>query len=421
MTDKKASTTLGLVLAILTMALLMTPTPAAAQVEKILHNFGSNTRGGVGPDSALIFDAAGDLYGTAATGGNDNVGIVFELSPHTGGGWAEQVLYSFSKTGGDGQNPSDGLIFDSAGNLYGKTTNGGTDNVGTVFELSPPVPPNTNWTKTILHSFSNNFVDGQNPRGTLIFDASGNLYGVAQAGGTNAVGVAYELSPAGGGVWNETLLYTFSTDSGWLPSSGMTFDASGNLYGVTLLGGTFGNGVVYELSPASGGSWTYTILHTFANGTDGGEPLGGLVFDSAGNLYGVTAVGNPSDGGTVFELSPSSGGAWTETIIHNFDAKSTDGINPDCTLVLDSSGALYGTTLGGGTGSCTETQACGIVFQLRSLDGVWHDKILHDFNEDGTDGFFPTSGVILDSAGHLYGTTEYGGAAGGGTVFAIKP
>lgn len=421
MRTKKAAYLCTPILILLVLAAL-TAMPAAAQVESILHDFGSNTKAGVEPDSALTFDSAGNFYGTAATGGNQNVGVVFEFSPKTGGGWTEKVLYSFLKTGGDGQNPADGLIFDTAGNLYGKTTNGGSDNNGTIFELSPPVPPNTHWTETILHSFG---TDGQGPRGKLVFDASGNLYGVAGSGGTFGAGMAFELSPAGGGSWNETVLHEFTTSTGWLPSGGLIFDASGNLYGVTGFGGSSSDGVVFELSPASGGDWTYTVLHNFAGGSDGSFPQGGLIFDSTGNLYGATAYGDPEDNGTVFELSPSSGGAWTVKILHNFEAAG-DGYNPNGTLAFNSAGALFGTTLGGGTGTCSQTGACGIVYELELLGGAWHEKILHDFNENGTDGFFPTSGVTLNSAGDVYGTTEYGGTfdngtIDGGTVYTIRP
>ena len=285
------------------MAALLMTMPAAAQVESILHNFGSNTKAGVNPDSALIFDSAGNLYGTASSGGNENVGVVFELSPRAGGGYSEKVLHSFSKPGGDGQTPSNGLIFDSAGNLYGNTSAGGANNAGTVFELSKPVPPNTQWRESILHSFGSSSSDGTDPRGTLVFDASGNLYGVTQSGGSDGDGTVYELSPAGGGVWTETLLVTFNIDNGWLPSGGMIFDASGNLYGVTGFSGS--DGVVFELSPAGGGSWTYKILYNFS-GLDGSFPEGGLVLDSAGNLYGITAFGNPVGNGRClnFHLRP---------------------------------------------------------------------------------------------------------------------
>jgi uncharacterized repeat protein (TIGR03803 family) len=397
-------------------SLAITPR-TSAQAEKILYNFGSKSKDATVPSSPLTSDPDGNLYGTSVFGGPDNVGTVYELVKG-GGGYKEKILYRFSKVGGGGQSPFAGLIFDAAGNLYGTATAGGTDNVGTVFELSPPTLPNTQWTETILHSFSNNFIDGQTPQGLLIFDGSGNLYGVTAAGGSNAAGTAYELSPAGGGAWTETILYTFSTDTGSYPNGGMIFDASGNLYGVAAFGGSAFDGVVFELSPAGGGSWNYTVLHTFTNGTDGYLPEGELIFDSAGNLYGITANGNPTDNGTVFELSLSSDGTWTEEILHNFES-STDGANPNGTLVFNSAGVLFGETLGGGTGTCQETQTCGIVFELRLADGVWHEKILHDFNKNGTDGFLPTSGVTLDSAGNLIGTTEYGGSFDEGTVFVI--
>ncbi|HWY23005.1 MAG TPA: choice-of-anchor tandem repeat GloVer-containing protein [Candidatus Acidoferrum sp.] len=429
MRNKQVSLGLAAVLALFTISTLTTATYAAAQSEKVLHSFGSNSKFGVGPSSSLIFDASGNLYGTTVNGGTDNIGTAYELSPKIGGGWTEKLLYSFAKNGTDGQNPAGGLIFDSAGNLYGTTDIGGTDGVGTVFELSPPVPPATTWTEKVLYSFLNNSTDGQNPANSLVMDSAGNLYGTTGSGGVFVVGTAFELRPTAGGGWTETVLHSFHQTAGGGdgsdPRSGLILDSAGNLYGTTLFGGALGGGTVYQLSPSTGGTWTETILYSFANDkVDGGLPSGGsLILDAAGNLYGTTTAGGPAGGGTVFRLSPSSGGVWKEKVLHYFLAQSSsDGSNPFGSLTLDSAGNLYGTTLVGGTGTCPGTQqACGIVYELRPTAGLWIEKILHNFNENGSDGYFPEGGVVLGSGGSLYGNTYYGGTFNEGTVFVVKP
>ena len=260
MRSKKLSLELTVALAVFTTAMLMTGTPAAAQTEKVLHNFGSNTKARVGPASNLIFDSAGNLYGTTVDGGNDDVGTAFELIPVTGGGWAQKVLYSFAKNGADGQGPEGGLVFDSAGNLYGTTAAGGANGVGTVFELTPPVPPSTQWTEQVLYSFLDNNMDGQNPTDSLIFDPADNLYGITLEGGRYAVGTVFELSPATSGGWTEAVVHSFSPningEDGYDPRSGLTIDSSGNLYGTTLFGGSLGGGTVFEFTPSTGGAWT---------------------------------------------------------------------------------------------------------------------------------------------------------------------
>lgn len=427
MRSKKLSLGLAMVLAMFVVATLMTATLAAAQTERVLHTFGSNSKGGVDPADSLIFDSSGNLYGIANSGGTDDEGIAYELSPKSGGGWTEHVLYSFLRNGLDGENPDSGLIFDSAGNLYGVTDSGGPDGVGTAYELSPPVPPATQWTEKVLYSFLNNGIDGQNPANNLVMDSAGNLYGTCGFGGADVVGVAFELSPTESGEWTETLLHTFHDvggGDGSDPRSGLILDSAGNLYGSTLFGGTLGGGTVYELSPSTGGSWTETILYNFANdNTDGGFPSGGsLIFDSTGNLYGATTAGGPTSGGTVFKLS-HSGGRWTEKVLHYFNSQNgTDGFNPFGSLTFDSAGNLYGTTLTGGTGSCPGTQnECGILYELRPATGLWIEKILHDFTQNGTDGYFPVGGVTPGPAGSFYGTTYYGGAFNEGTVFTVKP
>jgi uncharacterized repeat protein (TIGR03803 family) len=404
----------------------------AASQELVLHNFGNNTKGGVEPSSQLAFDSAGNLYGTTAGGGISNVGTVFELAPVPGGGWVEKGLHSFAKNNTDGQFPGGGpLIFDPAGNLYGTTENGGTDGVGTVFELSPPVPPSTNWTEKVIYSFSNNGIDGQDPVVGLVRDSAGNLYGTTLSGGTSSSGTVFELSLTADGAWAESLLHTFSakgtTGDGRDGRSNLIFDSAGNLYGTTDFGGAQDEGTVYELSPSGAGTWTETVLYSFFTyPTDAWFPAGGVVLDSAGNLYGATAEGGPGQGGAVYELTPSGTGSWTEKLLYAFDYRNkTDGTSPIGNLTFDSAGNLYGTTFSGGSTTCVS--GCGIVFELKPAGTGWIERILHNFVDNGVDGYSPAVGVILDSAENLYGTTPYGGKFGGpddqtngGSVFEVR-
>src|ERR1039458_2304305 len=290
MQGKTLSIGLRAVLAIIA-ATLFVSTWAAAQ-ETVLHSFHNNGTDGFGPYYAgLIFDAAGNLYGTTLYGGSyggapGTGGTVFELTPAAGGGWTEKVLYSFGNVAdADGANPFAGLVFDAAGNLYGTTYAGGTYRNGTVFELTPAA--GGGWTEKVLHNFNNNGTDGATPLAGLILDAVGNLYGTTQVGGTYNYGTVFELTPVAGGGWTEKVLHTFNGTDGFEPSAGLIFDAAGNLYGTA--------GVVFELTPVAGGGWTEQVLNN-------GAGPGGLIFDAAGNLYGTTLEGGTYGLGTVFEL-----------------------------------------------------------------------------------------------------------------------
>ena len=284
--------------------------------------------------------------------------------------------------------------------------------------------------ETVLHRFRSGN-DGSEPRAGLIADAAGNLYGTTFYGGSQAtVGTIFKLSPLRrqDAAWTETILHTFSDLlGGWDPWAGLISDKSGNLFGTTWLGGTFGDcGVVFELSP-SGGSWTYTVLHNFAcdGSGDGGESRADLVLDQSGNLFGTTSVGG-SGGcaggcGVVFELSPSGSG-WNETVLYNFQGTFEEGGGTDGGVVLDKQGNLYGTNSRGETHN-----SAGAVFELKrppKPGGLWKYKIIHDFINP-SDGSFPRAGVVFDSHGNLYGTTEFGGGSGCGgigcgAVFELK-
>jgi uncharacterized repeat protein (TIGR03803 family) len=324
----------------------------------LLHSFNSTGNGGFEPVAGLVMDAAGNLYGTTLSGGAHSSGTVFELMPQAGGGWTGKVIHTFGANSGDGIRPEAGLVIDSAGNLYGTTHEGGLHGGGIAFELLPT--SSGGWTEKLLHAFGS-VNDGSASTANLIFDAAGNLYGTTVLGGTFRAGTVFELMPAAGGHWTEKILHSFhggSTDGG-NPGGAVIFDAAGNLYGTTSGGGTNGAGTVFELTPTAGGSWTERLLHTFlADGTDGTSPTGNLVFDAAGNLYSTTDGGGANGGGTVFELTPAGGGSWTETVLHNFSANATDGVTPVAGLILDSAGNLYSTTSQGGA------HAGGIVFEI---------------------------------------------------------
>ncbi len=273
----------------------------------------------------------------------------------------ELVLHTFCQGSCfDGRNPQGALLLDGSGNLFGATQDAGSGSGGTIFELSPL---QSGWNFLILYSFQFGTGDGSFPNGSLIFDPSGNLYGTTSKGGTFGRGVVFELSPSNGG-WNETILYSFGgvAGDGEFPAAGLTLDQSGNLYGTAFGGGnTTGNcsssgcGIVFELSPSAGGKWNETILYTFQGGNDGSSPQSTLVFDAKGNLYGTTLAG-AGDGctllrqigcGTVFELSPGAGGIWKETILHAFSG-GEDGAAPAAGVVFNSTGDLFGTAQGGG-------------------------------------------------------------------------
>jgi uncharacterized repeat protein (TIGR03803 family) len=345
----------------------------------------------------------------------------------------EHLLYTF---GGqpDGAGPAATLIADAAGNLYGTTFVGGNglciwsggaqNGCGAIFELSPPASGTGPWTETVLYSFQGG-LDGALPYAGLVMDAAGNLYGAAQVGGegTQLNGTIYELSPptVSGGAWTFTKLYTFQSSSstdGDFPMGTLVFDHAGNLYGTTQGGGTSNDGTVFELSPPSvlGASWTETVLHSFSK-TDGWAPIAGLYIDGVGNLYGTTVQGGNmadcggSGCGVVFKLAPGSGGTWTEQLLHRF--VKTDGSNPYGGLAFRH-GNFYGTT-------SASSPIGGTVFELTpGHGGPWTLTTLHIF--DGpADGTTPYSGVTFDASGNLYGTTYGGGANSYGTVYKLSP
>jgi uncharacterized repeat protein (TIGR03803 family) len=345
------------------------------------------------------------------------------------GAWAkdkEKVLYGFTN-GSDGGLPVGNLVFDKAGNLYGVTVQGGANGLGTVFKLTPA---NGVWTETVLHSFRGGS-DGSSPKGTLIFDQAGNLYGATYGGGGNGCfagcGTVFKLTPVAHDKWTETVLYVFTGGAdGASPQAGLVADTAGNLYGTTYQGGnascaTGGCGTVFELTPGSGKQWTETVLHAFTAGRDGAYPFAGLIFDNSGNLYGTASLGGQPNGGIVFALTPGRGGKWNETVIHAFKG-GRDGFAPASGLALFR-GSLYGTTYNGGDDMCGLMAGCGTVFQMKSsAGGKWTENVIHRFR--GSDGLESFATPVLDRAGNLYGTTFEGGSGVCdfcGTAFELTP
>jgi uncharacterized repeat protein (TIGR03803 family) len=400
----------GLAIAIVFALTAFVTQSAQAQTFTVLHDF---TRGkdGASPEVGLSIDGAGNLFGTANSGGSAGFGTAFELSPKRGG-FVFKVLHTF--TGGsvgstDGGLPAARVIFGPNGTLYSSTTAGGNANAGVVYNLGPA----SRFSKeTILYSFTGGN-DGSRPSGDLLFDQTGNIYGSTSFGGATFNGVIFELTPSGSG-FTEDVLNTFTGgNDGALPSSGVISDAAGNLYGTAGSGGAFGFGTVFELT-GSGPSRTEQTLYSFQDGSDGGTPSGGLIFDALGNLYGTTSSGGAGGGGTVFKLTPS-GGSFTFTVLFSLTGNGGGGnVGPAATLTMDAAGNLYGTTTNDGA------FGQGSVFKLTPSGGVYTFTSLHDFT-GGSDGGRPFSNVIFDAAGNLYGTTLQGGANAAGVVFEITP
>ena len=414
MRDKRSYISSKVSSAIFTIALLATSAWAAPR-ETILHDFKQDGRDGVEPRDSLIFDASGNLYGTTFEGGTHGAGMVFELIPQTGGGWKEKVLHNFNNDGKDGVGPYASLIFDTAGNLYGTTFGGGAIGYGTVFELKPKA--GGTWTQKVLHSF-NAQTEGFYPTAGLVLDSAGNLYGTTSGNDLTTNGMVFELSPRAGRGWKEKVLYRFKSETVY---AGLVLDSAGNLYGTTPKGPGHTGGRVFELVPQKGGRWKEKVLHQFTkNGMDGYFPEATLILDTTGNLYGTTSFGGAHDAGTVFELTPRAEGRWTEALLYSFRKNGIDGAFPDGSLIFDAAGNLFGTTGGGGPDNA------GAVFELTpAAGGGWNEKVLHKFRKDGRDGNFPEAGLVLDAEGNLYGTTFEGGTGtcggGCGTAFEVTP
>jgi uncharacterized repeat protein (TIGR03803 family) len=403
-------------------AAILTILPGAqAQTYHVLYTFSGGADGNA-PDSGVIADGSGTVYGVSAGGGSHNCaggcGTVFRLTNH-GSGWTFATLYSFQGEP-DGYLPV-GLIKGPDGSLYGATLAGGQGGpnscCGTVFNLRPPATfcrsVSCPWNETVLYRFQGvEYGDGSSPvNGAFAFDSAGNLYGTTAEGGTYPYGTVFKMTHSQSG-WTEATLYSFNGagSSGWgYPETGPLLDHSGNIYGTT----TLQSGAVYELSP-SGSGWTATVLHPFqCSGVDGCNP-GGLIQDASGNLYVGTASGGVDGGGTADELLASQG--WSLNTLVSFSGGGGSG--PQGTLVTDAAGNLYGATDAQGT------FGAGTVFKLTPSAGGWTMNVLYNFT-GGADGGYPVSGVVIDANGNIFGTTNAGGSGicqrGCGVVWEITP
>ena len=413
-----------------------------AQTLTVLHTFTGGADGGFRAPSnsgGITRDSAGNLYGTTNYGGNtrgqcgeEGCGVAFKISARGG----ETPIYKFQGAP-DGLSPEARVIIGPDGALYGTTTAGGSGSCfpsgcGTVFKLQPP--PNfcpsieCQWRETILYNFSSPS-DGLYPIGDVTFDSAGNLYGTTASGGSdtcslgkNSCGTIFKLTPSGNGSWTKTTIYEFQggANDGEDPQAPLLIDRAGNIYGTTPIGAgtgcTYGDGcgVVFQLTPSQSG-WTETILHIFTGGSDGGYPYAGLIFDASGNLYGSASYGPGEFGrGSIFELTPQSGGGWNFSTVFGFNGLDTDGPGE---LTMDAAGNLFGNV---GDGQFDG----GAIYRLTNSGGSWSYTELYDFGSgDGDQGFFPEGKVVLDSQGNLYGICSQGPypSPDVGTVWKLTP
>ncbi len=414
----KAVSLRGDAITALLLPLILAATALQAQTYTVIHDFTGGQDGGT-PMAGLTVERAGSLLGTANFGGTiggncgaSGCGLVYKLAKRNSN-WMLTPLYDF-QGGDDGTNPQTAnVVIGPNGILYSTTYYGGGpctsgDGCGTVFMLQPrptACPAVTcPWNETILHRF--NGVDGAGPVGALLLDREGNLDGATNTGNLLNGGIIYQLDGNG---WAEHILFH---PYGY-PGSSVAADNSGNLYGSTFIG-TRSRGTVYQLVQ-SGGTWIGTDIYDFSGGADGGYPVAGVIFDAQGNLYGATTSGGSGNGGTVFELLPS-GGSWIYKLLYSFPGPNNGRmvVGPVGNLVMDGAGNLYGATISDGA------SGHGAVFKLTPSNGSWTYTSLHDFT-GGSDGGYPYCNLVFDQNGNIYGTASSGGAFNAGVIFEITP
>jgi len=341
--------------------------------------------------------------------------VVYELTL-SGGVWSETVLYEFTGGTTDGAYAYSPLTFDSAGNLYGTTYQGGAYGYGTVYELKKS---GSGWTESVIHSFAGYPKDGAYPYGgTLAFDASGNLYGTTRQGGKDNTGTVFQMAQSKKGAWTEKTIYSFTgSNAGDYPVGGLTVGKDGYFYGTTEYGGaTYNAGIVYRLFE-SRGVWVGQLVYALSGGAGGTYPLAGLTMDSAGNFYGTTYQGGANNLGTVFKLKAGKNNKFTYSVLYSFKGGDTDGEYPyyNDGVVVDTKGNVYGTTYQGGS-----QDNDGTVYELALSKGKYKESVLHAFTGGSSDGCNPEAGLLLLN-GNLYGTTVYCGAHGAGVAFEVIP
>jgi len=415
---------------------------------QVLRSFSDlNDANGRGPSEPVTLDSAGNVYGSTAAAGLYGKGVVFKLTPSSSTPWPETVVYAFTG-GADGGIVSSPLVFDSSGNLYGATAEGGDPSgctssesgpgCGVIFKLTPS--SSGSWKETVLYAFSGG-ADGAVPD-WITFGPDGNLYGATSAGGNLTVcpapgsvsgcGIVFKLTPSASGPWQEQVLHTFAGAEDGASPSGVVLDSASNVYGVTFLGGQVtkpacpvysgeaaGCGIVFQLTTAPGGTWTENVVYSFSGSADGGYPQGGLTLDSGGNLYGTTSQGGDLSTakcgtfgcGVVFRISPV-GSSWSQSVLYSFTAKD-DGLSPKG-IALNAQGALFGSN--GGSGTCV-CGGCGTVYELTpSTKLPWTLSVLAQLTTNTGTG---PNAVTLDSRNNVYGTTYTCGPDGGGTAFEL--
>jgi len=410
---------------------------AQAQTFTVLHTFTGGPDGGR-PFDGVIVDPSGNLYGATYAGGYSGgscatvptgCGTIFKLT-NRHPGWVFQPLYSF-KGPPDGNYPA-GVVIGPDGTLYGATYGGGIVNqgscvlgvngCGTVFRVRPPATfcatASCPWSETVLYSFTGENGDAGGPyNGDLIFDKTGSIFGTTEWGGANEWGAAYKLTPSQGG-WTESVIYSFdaSGPQGWgVPQTGLLMDQSGNLYGTTVWGNSYADGVLYQLTPSQSG-YTGSVVHAFTCDANGCLPQA-LTWDPSGNILAATGGAGLYNGGTVFKLLAAHG--WSLETMFQFTPQQATGNR----LTMDPQGNLYGTAPDGGA------HGLGSVFKLTPADNGYIYTDLYDF-KGGADGAYPYGPVALDADGNLYGTTNEAGnlndclgefGSGCGTVWEITP
>jgi hypothetical protein len=389
------------------------------------------------------------MFGSTSVGGEDGRGTIFELTASKGGGWKHRVIWSFHQS--DGDSPVGNLIRDSAGDIYGTTIAGGIqNNAGVAFELMPDAR-RKKWKIRILYNFCAkggvDCSDGQFPKSGLTYAAAASgvpydgvspLYGTTSQGGAGngAGGALFELTPSGK-TWREKIVYDFCVEGDCLDGgdpafAGPAFDASGHIFGTLAIGGPVqDNGTVYELNSRTGKKWALTTLYNFCvvrpECSDGADPTTGVIIDASGAMFGTTEFGGPTDPsyGTVFKLARISG-SWQESVLYTFCtlADCIDGSNPEAAPIMDSSGNLFGTTQwGGGNDIDGSGLGGGTVFEISGSSMI----PLYSFcaQANCTDGEYPIAPLAIDASGNLFGTTSQGGpsevANAGGTVFELTP
>lgn len=320
--------------------------------ENTIYDFSNDGSDAYRPSVGVVFDSVRNLYGTTSNSGANGCGVIYQLVP-SGGGWTENTLHRFAGGSNDGCIPHALTFNPETGNLYGATQSGGPSTGGVVFELTPGL--GGGWNYAVIYYFQNNAPDGLAPLSSLTLDGSGNLYGTTNGGGVYGFGTVFKLTPTDSG-WTETIIYNFTSGhDGAGPQSPVIFGPDGNLYGSTAQWGANNVGILYMLTPTKG-YWTIHVIHTFTGGWDGAYPTpSGLITDSAGSLYGTTSLGGIYNYGTAFKVV-KAGSRWKETVLHAFTNKR-DGEYPFGGLVFDSAGNLYGSAGQGGAGGY------GIVFE----------------------------------------------------------